>query len=149
MFVRKRKNKSSSIVNTINVSGNGSSFNNNGITVTSNSSNAKWNNSSITLKETSDRLTFSPASGNITKIVIFYDPTQATVEGNPSSGWSIEYGDTPDHELTWTGSSTSVDLGCVSSKAGGGIGGGGIGPQIEKFKFKVTAITKVEFTVQQ
>ena len=136
----------SSIVNTINIAGN--STNNNGITVTSNSSNAKWNNSggisTITLKSTGDKLTFSTAGGTITKIVITLNPTSGSVEGTPSSGWS--YNGSPNYTLTWTGSSSSVDLGCVSSK-GGFPGGGGIG--IETEKFKVAAITNVEFTVQQ
>ena len=142
----------SSIVNTINVPGNGSSFNNNdGITVTSSSSNAqwKWNNSdgfsTITLKSTSDKLTFSTADGTITKIIITLNPTSGRVLGTPSSGWS--YVGLPDHTLTWTGSLSSVDLGCVSSKAGpGGFGGGGIGVETS---FEVSAITNVEFTVQQ
>ena len=138
----------SSIVNTINIAGN--STNNNGITVTSNSSNAKWNNSggisTITLKSTSDKLTFSTADGTITKIIITLNPTSGSVEGTPSSGWT--YVGLPDHTLTWTGSSSSVDLGCVSSKAGpGGFGGGGIG--VETYAFEVSAITNVEFTVQQ
>lgn len=136
----------SSIVNTINIAGN--STNNNGITVTSNSSNAKWYNSgdisTITLKSINDKLTFSTANGTITKIIITLNPTSGSVEGTPSSGW--DYDGLPNYTLTWTGSSSYVDLGCVSSK---GFPGGGIGPGIETEKFKVAAITNVEFTVQQ
>lgn len=139
----------SSTISDINIPGNGSSFTDGGITVTSRSTDAKWNNSgsisTITLKSTSDKLTFSTANGTITKIIITLNPTSGSVEGTPSSGWT--YNGLPNYTLTWTDSSSlSVDLGCVSSK---GFPGGGIGPGIETEKFKVAAITKVEFTVQQ
>lgn len=138
----------SSTISSINISGNGSNFTNGGITVTSNSSDAKWNNSgvisTITLKSINDKLTFSTANGTITKIIITLNPTSGSVEGTPSSGW--DYDGLPNYTLTWTGSYSYVDLGCVSSK---GFPGGGIGPGIETEKFKVAAITNVEFTVQQ
>lgn len=143
----------SSTISSINISGNGSNFTNGGITVTSNSTYAKWNYSayssisSITLKSSSDKLTFSTDNGNITQIVITMDPsTGGGVKGTPSSGWSYT-NDPGNYNLTWTGSSSSVDLGCVSSKAG--PGGGGLGPGIQTNAFEATMITKVEFTVRQ
>lgn len=133
----------SSTVNGINIS-NGS-FTNSGITVTSNSSNAKWNYSgvisSIDLKNNSDKLTFSTGDGTIKEIVITLDPSSGSVDGTPSSGWS--YAGLPYYTLTWTGSSSSVDLSGASSK---GFPGGGITP-ITSSVLKVSAITKVEFTV--
>ena len=135
----------SSTVNGIKISN--SSFTNSGIKVTSNSSNAKWNYSSISsidLKNTSDKLTFSTADGTIKKIVITLDSSSGSVDGTLSSGWS--YVGLPYFTLTWTDdSSSSVDLSGDSSKAAPGGTGGIIGPVTSVLK--VSAITKVEFTV--
>lgn len=120
--------------------GGATSFTENGITVTVSGGAQFDGDNQIYLSSSSDKLNFASSGGRkMTKIEITY----GSCNGTPSSSWTKS-----GSKLTWTGSSTSVDLTCTSS-GGGGLGGhGGIGGGIGTSSLTLSSITQIQFTFE-